>query len=381
MTAFHGSPDRLVKEHLKKIIVISLPGIGDTVNSTPLFKPLRTAFPEAHILALVMYRPCMEVLETNPHIDEVLLWEFMKEGTIASLRFLSRLRRREFDLSIMCYPANRKEYNIVSFAIRARTRLAHQYCHKNMQNLFFLNNRTIRERNDLHNVEENLRLLELIDVRASEDERRLSLPLTEDDRVLASKLIESLPPHRFLVGMHAWSTTLKNMHRKCWPAESFALLAKRLKSDHDCEILLFQGPHDLSINREIIDQSGVRLRVVDNTTVRQSAAIMNSCDLFITNDSGPMHIAATTGTRIVAIFGPTDPLRLHPWTENYRIVRTSIDCSPCFYYSPKPLECRRRDYACLTGLSVEEVYETVTEELKRIEYRAGERRGDSTDGF
>jgi heptosyltransferase-2 len=370
-----------LKGHLKKILVISLPGIGDTVNCTPLFKPLRAAFPDARIVALVMYRPCREVLETNPCIDEVLLWEFLKEGTIASLSFLSALRKRKFDLSIMCFPANRREYNIVSFAVGAKTRLAHQYCHQNVQNLFFLNNRTALERNDLHNVEENLRLLELIGIHTPEDQRQLSLPLEKNDRVFASKLLENLPPHRFLIGMHAWSTTLKNMHRKCWPAGSFALLANRLKSEYDCEILLFQGPHDLSINRKIVDQSGVRLHLVDKTTVRQSAAIMDRCDLFITNDSGPMHIAAATGTRIVALFGPTDPLRLHPWTENYRIVRTGIDCSPCFYYSPKPLECGRADYACLTQLSVEKVYEAVTEELGRIDEKAGEQRGDSARSF
>jgi heptosyltransferase-2 len=350
----------------KRILVISLPGIGDTINSTPIYRPLRRTFPDAHITALVMYGPCREVLETNPFINEVLLWEFLKKGAAASLRFLLQMRRRRFDLSIMCYPANRKEYNLVSLLIGARLRLSHRYSHLNLQNLYFLNNRTIMERPGLHNVEENLRLLSMAGVPVHDEDKALSLPLLPEDEAFAMDFTSILPSHSLLIGMHAWSTTLKNMHRKCWPSDNFAELADRLKDNFDCEILLFQGPHDEETNRRILKSSKATLYVAKDTTVRQSAALMKECDLFITNDSGPMHMAAAAGARIVAVFGPTDPDKLHPWTEDFRIVRTAIGCSPCFYYSPRPLECERGDFACLTRLTVDLVYESVADALKEI---------------
>jgi len=350
----------------EKILVISLPGIGDTINSTPVYRPLSRAYPEAHITALVMYGPCKEVLETNPHINEVILWEFLKRSKSATLGFILEMRRKRFDLSITCYPANRKEYNLASFLIGARLRLAHQYSHMNIQNLFFLNNRTIMERSGLHNVEENLRILELAGVPVREEDRVLSLPLPPEDEAFAREFLSGLPSRPLLIGMHAWSTTLKEMHRKCWPADNFADLAARLKRDFDCEVLLFQGPHDEETNRRILDRCQAPLRVVRNTTVRQSAALLKKCDLFITNDAGPMHIAAAAGTRIVAIFGPTDPGELHPWTRDFRIVRAGLECSPCFYYSPRPLECERKDFACLTQLSVDKVYNEVADVLKSL---------------
>jgi heptosyltransferase-2 len=353
-----------VKRTPSRILVIALPGVGDTINSTPIYKPLSRAYPDARITALVMYRPCKEVLDTNPQIHEVILWEFLKEGRAASLGFLLGLRRRHFDLSIICYPANRVEYNLVSFLIGARLRLAHTYSHLNAANLSFLNNRTILEKKGLHNVEENLRLLELLDVPVLQEDRVLTLPLLPADEAFASQFLGRVPSGSLLIGMHAWSTTLKNMHRKCWPAANFADLVTRLKSDFECQILLFQGPHDEEANRKIRESCSAPLHVVENTTVRQSAALMKRCDLFITNDSGPMHIAAAVGTRIVAIFGPTDPDELHPWAENFRIVRTGIACSPCFYYSPRPLDCERGDYACLSRLTVDRVYEEVAATLK-----------------
>jgi heptosyltransferase-2 len=348
---------------IKNIIVIALPGIGDTVNCTPLFKPLKRAFPDAHVTALVMYRTCKEVLDGNPYIDEIILWEFMKEGLISSIGFLRSLRSRGFDVSIMCYPANRIEYNVVSFIIGARLRLAHQYAHQNLRNLFFLNNRTLMERPELHNAQENLRLLSLLGVEPNKEDRALSLTLGDEDRASASKFLQGLPPHEYLVCMHVWSTTLKNMHMKCWPIENFAALADMLGRDFNCQILLLQGPNDVEANRKLMQASHSRLHVVEGTTVRQSASLLERCDLFITNDSGPMHIAAAAGAPILAVFGPTDPVKLHPWTGEYRIVRTGIDCSPCFYYSPRPLNCKRTDYACLTQLSVDAVYAAAREML------------------
>jgi len=348
---------------VKKILVISLPGIGDTINCTPILQPLERAFPGAHVTALVMYKPCKEVLEANPRIDKVILWEFLNEGPLSSLKFLLKLRRKKFDLSVMCYPANRIEYNLVSFIIGARLRLAHQYHHQNAKNLFFLNNRTVLERPDLHNVEENLRLLGLAGIDILEDDKTLSLPLKETDRTYASRFLHKLPHDQVLIGMHAWSTTLKNMHKKCWPAENFAALADRLSKNHNYQILLFQGPHDVDTNRRIQEACQSPLYIVEGTTVRQSAAIMERCDVFITNDAGPMHIAAAVGTPVVAIFGPTDPVWLHPWTGQYALVRAGLACSPCFYYSPRPLTCRRGDFACLTSLSVECVYSAAEEML------------------
>jgi ADP-heptose:LPS heptosyltransferase len=91
--------------------------------------------------------------------------------------------------------------------------------------------------------------------------------------------------------------------------------------------------------------------------VRQAAALMKKCSLFISNDSGPMHMAAAVGVPTVAIFGPTNPVWVKPWGVKHRIVRLGLPCSPCFRYSPAPLKCAAHiDFACLKDIDVDQVH-------------------------
>ena len=79
-----------------------------------------------------------------------------------------------------------------------------------------------------------------------------------------------------------------------------------------------------------------------------------------------MHLASSLKRKVVGIFGPTNPNFVRPWTEKYRVVRLDLECSPCFYYSPKPLKCIRKDkkYKCLEDLSVDLVEKAVLDLLK-----------------
>ncbi len=92
---------------------------------------------------------------------------------------------------------------------------------------------------------------------------------------------------------------------------------------------------------------------------------MQRCNLFITNDSSLMHIAAALKLNIVVIIGPTNKNYIYPWQTNYKIASLDLDCSPCFYYSPKPLTCSRSDlkFKCIKDLSVDLVYEKAKEFL------------------
>jgi len=101
--------------------------------------------------------------------------------------------------------------------------------------------------------------------------------------------------------------------------------------------------------------------VVNAESLIQSTAIMRRCNVFVTNDSSQMHIAAALGLKVVAIIGPTNQNYIHPWKTEYKIVSLNLDCSPCFFYSPKPLICNRTDlkFKCIIELTVDMVYGSV----------------------
>jgi heptosyltransferase-2 len=122
------------------------------------------------------------------------------------------------------------------------------------------------------------------------------------------------------------------------------------------------------VNRFIQSQtqnaSGVSL--ISDKPLRETIAIIGSCDAFVSNDSGLMHVAAAMKVPTVALLGPTNPAFIHPWKTSFKIVRSGIECSPCFYYSPKPLTCPRHiDYRCMAQISVDMVQKALTELLAR----------------
>ena len=102
------------KECFQKILVFCLAGIGDTLMCTPTLRILRQALPSAKIDVLVMHEGSKNILECSPDVDHVIQWNFVKYGFFKSLKFCLKLRKKNYDVSLMSYPSNRYEYNMVS---------------------------------------------------------------------------------------------------------------------------------------------------------------------------------------------------------------------------------------------------------------------------
>ena len=108
-----------------------------------------------------------------------------------------------------------------------------------------------------------------------------------------------------------------------------------------------------------------RVTVLDNRPLREAIAIIGTCDAFVTNDSGLMHIAAAMNVPTLVLLGPTNPAYIYPWKVRHKIVRTGIACSPCFYYSPKPLRCIANiNFKCMSDLTVDMAEDGLMELLK-----------------
>lgn len=347
------------RETVGKILVLCLPGIGDTLLFTPALRSLREHFPRAQIWILVMFKGSQEVLEGNPHIDRIILWEFLKEGAWRSFKFLLGLRRQRFDVSIMAYPANRIEYSLVHLLAGAKRRYGHRYHHRNLSSLNVLHGNTILEDDERHNVEENLALLRLLGVQAGESSS-LDLFLTQENRAFARDwLSQRQLGKELLIGFHAGTAEFKNQAKRRWAKEKFSALGDALFQEFGARILIFGGPEEEELKEDIQRQMSSPGLVVSDTTMKQTAALIEKCTLFISNDSALMHTAAAMKVPCVVVFGPTNPKWVHPYGARHQIVRHALSCSPCFYYSARPLTCARRDFACIEGVQVDQVLQAV----------------------
>lgn len=344
-----------------------LSGVGDALTFTPFLRMLKAARPDLRIEVLVMFRASQQMMENNPDVSAVHFIDFIEGNRLQSLREVFRLRRNGYDATIAACPANRAEYNIIQILLGGR-RIGHRYNHYDFTNLNWLKQDVVHEDESLHVVENNVALLPFCGVLLNEDIPPLCFPLIEPDHLAATDWIvaKGLSGQQ-LVGVHAGSALFKNHINKRWPLEKFAGLIGRLVDELDARVLIFGGPEEDELKQSLADAAnrGDNVFPVKGLKLPESAALMKQCDCMVTNDSALMHISAAVQTPVVAIFGYTNPRMLYPWKSAHKVIRRDIDCSPCFFYSPRPAQCHANlDYACITGIEVEEVFNACRDMLE-----------------
>ncbi|MCL4523321.1 MAG: lipopolysaccharide heptosyltransferase II [Acidobacteria bacterium] len=147
---------------------------------------------------------------------------------------------------------------------------------------------------------------------------------------------------------------------KCWPVERYAALADRLIAEFGADVILFGSAAEREVTGKIA--AGMKRKAVQlagETQIAELPALFASCDLFVGNDSGAMHVAAAVGLPVVAVFGPTDPEGTAPMTPRRTLVQQKVECSPCF------LRHCPIDHRCMTRVEVEAVYSAAREWIKK----------------
>ncbi len=345
-----------------KIGITPLYGIGDTLLYTPAVRALKETHPEYKITAFTFFPTTRDVLKNNPFVDEVVYYPMLKAGKVRTLMFLSRYMLK-FDVVINFYPSNRRDYNLFALMLMPRTIIGHDYIRSRWTDMNFVKKWKIREDYSLHVVEENLNLLSFFGINSA-PHYPLQLFLTDDELQKGREFVKRFDGS-LMVGIHPGTSSFKNHEKRRWPVEKFVefgnLLADRYKK---AVIFVFGGPEENPLKEFIKGKLEGRIKVIPVTTssIRESAAVMSFMDAFVSNDSGLMHIAAALQLPTVAVFGPTNPTWVRPWMTKHRVVRLGLPCSPCFYYSPKPLTCPEGlDFKCLKELSAEMVFDAFEE--------------------
>ena len=149
-----------------------------------------------------------------------------------------------------------------------------------------------------------------------------------------------------------------NSRAKRWPSDRFAALGDMLSREANSEILLIGSPEDSGVANETASMMRSRpIVMAGETTLAESAAVLSICDLLVTNDTGPAHLAAAVGCPVVVIFGPTDPVTTRPFSEAAVVVRQKPECAPCM------LRDCPIDHRCMTAITADEVFGHATQLL------------------
>lgn len=343
-----------------KILINALSGNGDALMFSPTMRILKERIPYVQIDMLAMYKSVKEMYSYSPYLNNIYFIDFLHQSKIKSLKEIRKIRKNKYDVSINTYPSNRLEYNVLSFLLGAKKRIAHHYTHTNFFRFEFLNTILIEEVKDRHNVIQNFETARmLIEMTSNEKIGNMEIELGKEDELSAKKWFNEINQEwKIVIGFHAGSAILKNHIHKRWNKEKYAELGNRLIEKNNAIILLFGNEYDL--NNEINEMMNNRGVIASTKNFMDSMARQKYCDLFVSNDTAFLHSSAAFGIPTVGIFAYTNHKELFPWNTKHIIIRKDIYCSPCFYNSPKPAECiwkGEEEYMCMKTISVEDVYE------------------------
>ncbi|MGE4560402.1 MAG: lipopolysaccharide heptosyltransferase II, partial [Desulfobulbus sp.] len=316
-------------QHPQKILVRSTNWIGDAVMTTPAVRTIRENFPESEI-TLLAHPWVGDVFRFSPRIDRLLVYE--KKGRHKGIRGMVQLarelRQERFDCAILLQNAFEAAFItwMAGIPVRAgyttdgRGLLLTHGVHKTME--------AVKK----HEVYYYQRIMLGLGLRPAVNELELFIPGDQINAVkarvgaMAGFEIGSRP----LIGLNPGAAFGP---AKRWPAEKYAQLAQLICRDFPAWIVLFGSEADHATCTEIIAQSGTAaprmLNLAGATSLVEAMALIGECDVFVTNDSGLMHVAAALHTPLVAIFGSTDHVATGPYSDNAVILRKPLPCSPC----------------------------------------------------
>ena len=360
---FHVS--RKLPEKVQHILLLPIGGIGNFIMFTPLIATLRKKYPQAHFTVIIRSRGAGKVIRGYPNCHVI---EFDFENLLAVIRFARKNKLPKFDLAFNC-----ETFYGACLAKLCGTRflVSFTYSFGITSQGDFLCYRSCHVDHQKHEVKQYFDLYRLLHPGEKELKEDQFFVLNSSDEKFADELINSHSINGPIIGMHIGS--LPQVPEKRWPTEKFAELANQLSKIYKATIIVDGGSGEIEVVKQfqkLLDKNVNFKNIVNQYSLKQSAAIMKACDLFISNDSGPMHIAAAVRTPTIGIFGPTNPVKNSPWGDpaKMKVVREELPCSPCYQPFSSFVKCTNSNYLeCMTNISVEKVFAEAKELLDSMD--------------
>jgi heptosyltransferase II len=351
----------------KNLLIRGVNWIGDSIMTLPALRALRKGMPEARISLLV--KPWVSpIFESDPNIDEMIIYGNEYNSTFGKIKLSRLLDKKNFCSAVIFQ--NAFEAALIAFLARIKERAGYNRDGRGF--LLTIPVPVSKNEKKEHQIHYYLRLIEQLGLKAEFSYPYLYIKFEE--RLRAREMLKEMK--RPVLGINPGATYGS---AKRWLPERFAEVMDWFIKDTDGSVVIFGGSNEVEIAEEIeyfVNRQGSNppippllkggegglLNLAGKTSLKDLISLISECDVFVTNDSGPMHIAYAVGTPLVAIFGSTDArLTGPPAGEEVKgniVISSGLACSPCFERN-----CKNNDMRCMYEISSDDVYHGIKEIL------------------
>lgn len=332
----------------KRILIFNVNWLGDVLFSTATIRNIRYNFPDA-IIACVIPPRCYQVLKGNPHLDEIIIFDEKGKhsGFWGKIAFIRSLKAGKFSLVFLLHRSFTRA--LICFLAGIPVRIGYA---TGKQGFSLTKRIAPADRNKVHRIDYYLNIMQKAGFKA--EDRYTEFFINEEDNKLIDDFLSKngIKKGDFLIGINPGGNWLP----KRWPKESWVALIDRLIREFGARVIVTGGPEDLDLVSDIESRlSSKPIIACGLLSLKTLGALFKRLDVFITADSGPMHIASAVGCKkIIGLFGPTDPLITGPYpVANAVILKKEIGCRiPCY-------EVNCPDNRCMKAITVDDVMEEV----------------------
>lgn len=328
----------------KRILIFNVNWLGDVLFSTAAIRNIRRNFPDSFLACAIPSR-CYPVLKGNPHLDEIIIFDEKDrhKGMIEKLKFIQLLKSKKFDTVFLLHRSFTR--TLICRLADIPTRIGYH----TKKRAFLMSGKIIPPpRDTLHRIDYYLNIIEKAGLKV--EDRYTEFFISEEAKLAVDDFLmkNAIAKDDFLAVINPGGNWLP----KRWPAQYWAILADKLIAEFKAKVIITGSSNDVAPAQDIrglMKQKPVITCGIFN--LKQLGALCSRADLFITADTGPMHIANAVGTKkIIALFGPTSPKITGPYPlTNVVILQKDVGCSlPCYI-----VKCK--DNRCMKAITPEDV--------------------------
>lgn len=336
ITTLHDTvaPKKNVPSHPRRFLIVSTTGLGDSLWGTPAIRALKEKYPDAH-LSLLTSPIGKAVFQNSSHLDDIFV---LKNPALPScLRLFFSLRKKRFDTTLIFHTSQRPVLPFVHL-LRPQTVVGTASINKGLDH--YLTDPI--ENTPIHEIQRRLNIAGIPDASP-----QMELFLTDKERQEATDFFEEQDLNSLTIGMHPGA---KDKFKQ-WNPKHFISLGQKLAQKKHARILITGDESEIPLAKSIAKNIPGALCLAGKFSLRLTAALIEKMDHFITNDTGPMHLAFTVGTQTTALFAPTDPKLCGPYQIDHgQVIQKKPTCSPC-------MRKKCQVPFCMEQISPEEVFQ------------------------